>query len=545
MPHLQSRGPTTTVDPFWIRNPSDHLAIAEGCFFDPRRGVHVIDFIESFCCHSIGRWRGKRFRLLPWQRDFVMRLFGWRRSDGTRRFRRFYLEVPKKNGKSTLISALVLYFLLADGERAPEVFVNAVDRSQANIIWKEAARMVRDSPELACRLQLLPSKKLIVDPVGDGSIQANSADIDNKDGLNASHWLFDELHRQKSRAMWDVFEYAGESREQPLAGSITTAGEDSSGIWFEQRDYSERVNAGIEPDSAHLGIVYRADPLTDDLDDPAVWRRVNPSMGYTISEEEFKRKYAEAKRVPSKLAYFHRVRLNIVTAGEDRFTTSAAWSACGQPAEVRPGEECFLGLDMSARIDLTALVALFPRPDGSHDVLCRAWTPSERLDERSRNDGAGYRVWADAGSLEVCDGGEIDYDAIKAAILDFCRVYKVRCLGADPMFARQMLQEMQEHHGVSCKEVRQGPWSLCPPTKDLERLIATRKIRHGGSPVLAWCVCNAIARRDSNGNPRLDKAKSKQRIDAASALVNALAVANEPAADTSSVYLTRGIRSLG
>ena len=326
----------SAVDPRWIRNPSDELAVREGCTFDEAAGEFVIDFIETFCRQSKGRWGGERLTLLEWQRDFLMRLFGWRRADGRRRFRRFYLEVAKKNGKSTMVSALVLYLLLADGEQAPEVYINACDREQASIVFDEAARMVRASPELDSRLHVVDSKKRIVWPEGNGLLRANSADVASKDGINGSAWIFDELHRQKTREMWDIFEYAGESRDEPLSGTITTAGEDTTGVWHEQREYSEQINAGLIADTAHLGVVYRADPA-DDLDDPATWRKANPSIGFTIDEDRFGEQLAEAKAVPSKLANFKRLRLNIVTGGENKFTTPEAWQSCGTAPSVEPG----------------------------------------------------------------------------------------------------------------------------------------------------------------------------------------------------------------
>ena len=183
----------------------------------------------------MGRWAGKPVKLLDWQRSFIMRLFGWRAQNGLRRFRSAYLEVGKKNGKSTMISALVLYLALADKEGAPEVYLNAVDREQASIVFDETARMVERSPYCSERLEITRSKKRIIDPIGHGKIQANSADAPSKDGVNASTAVFDELHRFKTRELWDVFEYAGVSREQPLKIVITTAGDEEEGPWFEQR----------------------------------------------------------------------------------------------------------------------------------------------------------------------------------------------------------------------------------------------------------------------------------------------------------------------
>ncbi len=256
-----------------------------------------------------------------------MRLFGWKRADGKRRFRRVYVEVAKKNGKSTLIAALNLYLLLADGEGAPEIYLNACDRSQARIIFDESKRMVAASPELKKRIRAIDHKARLVSDGNNGVIIANSADAPNKDGLNTSATIFDELHRQPNRELWDVFEYAGASREQPLRISITTAGEDDTGVWHEERDYAEKVNQGAIPDTTFLGAVYRALP-TDDLDDPKTWIKANPSLGETISFEDFKRELDEAKEVPIKLNNFKRLRLNIISRDEAKYFDMTRWDEC-------------------------------------------------------------------------------------------------------------------------------------------------------------------------------------------------------------------------
>ena len=267
---LHARSPAR--DPRWIRNPSDELAIAQGCWFDESAGLFVIDFIQEFCRQSQGRWAGQPLILLEWQRDFLMRLFGWRAPDGLRRFRRAYLEIAKKNGKSTMISAVCLLLLLIDGEGSPQVFLNACDKEQASIVFDEAKHMVEKSPELLRRLDIVDSRKTIVHAAGDGKIVANSSEVNKQDGFNPSGIVFDELHRQPNYRLWEVFKYASVAREQPLTISMTTAGEAEEGVWFDQRVYSEKVNAGVIPDTTHLGVIYRALP-TDDLDDPATWAR--------------------------------------------------------------------------------------------------------------------------------------------------------------------------------------------------------------------------------------------------------------------------------
>lgn len=322
------------VPPEWIRGPADVLAIEQGCWFDVSAGQFACEFIESFCVQSKGRWAGTLLKLLAWQRDLIMRLFGWKRADGKRRYRRAYIEVAKKNGKSTLIAALTLLLLIADGENSPEIYLNACSRDQARIIFDEARRMVEASGTLRKRIAVKDHRARLICGANHGAVIANSADAPDKDGLNPHATIFDELHRQSNRRLWEMFEYASAAREQPLILSITTAGEDDEGVWHEQREYSESVNEGTIPDITHLGVVYRALD-SDDVDDPATWRKANPSLGETISFEDFQRELTEAKTVPVKLANFKRLRLNIIGRDEGKYFDMNAWDDCSCQIEAQ------------------------------------------------------------------------------------------------------------------------------------------------------------------------------------------------------------------
>lgn len=469
-----------------------------------------------------------------------MRLFGWKRADGTRRFRWLYLEIAKKNGKSTWLSAICLYLAIGDGEGAAEVHVNAFTRAQATIVYSEAARMVKRSPALRRRLEVLRTASRIVDPRTDSFICANSADADANDGPNASAVIFDELHRQRGRLLWEVFEYAGVARTQPLHLSVTTAGSDVHGVWHEQREYSERVNAGLIADWEHLGVVYRADP-SDDIDDPETWRKANPSLGVTLSYDDFRADLAKAKETPTKLANFKRLRLNIISAAATKFLDPQRWRSLAAAFAPEEGAACYLGLDMSSRIDLTALAFLFPRGDDHWHAVVRMYLPEDRLEQVEHQHRSQYRSWAEAGHLRLCDGGEIDYEQVIADIDEACTRYKVLALGSDPMFAQQLMQQMQSA-GLTVYEVRQQQWSVSGPTKDLERWAVTGKLTHDGNPVLSWCADNASVERGSAGGIRLSKSKSTGKIDGVVAIVNAIAAFLQGAqVRKSSVYERRGL----
>lgn len=526
-----------TFDP--LRNPSDELALSQGCYFDEAQGERVIRFVERFCRQSKGRWAGQPLTLLDWQKDFLLRLFGWRRPGGLRRFARAYLEVAKKNGKSTMLSALAVYLLIGDKEGAPEVYLNAVDREQASIIFDEAARMIAKSPELAGRLEVIKSKKRITDPVGNGKIVANSADVPSKDGVNASGIIFDELHRQKTRELWDIFEYAGASREQPLKISITTAGEEADGVWHEQREFSDKVNAGVIPDISHLGVVYRAFE-EDDIDDPETWKKANPSLGITLKEEDFARELAEAKVFPAKLANFRRLRLNIITRGDSAFCKPEDWEACFSTVRPDAGQPWYGGLDLAQNQDLAAFVRLTCQDDLVY-VTARFWLPEENIEELERQHQVPYRTWADQGFIELTPGNVIDYSFIRAEVGRMGDSGGCLKILTDPWRAEQLGLQLREEDGFPIETVRQGFESLGGPTGELQRLILGKKLRHDGNPILKWHLSNAVAEQDAAGLIKLSKRKSKKKIDGAAALVNAVAAFTSDENGGRSVYETRGI----
>jgi phage terminase large subunit-like protein len=534
------------VDSAEVRGSIDEVAIRAGCWFDPAEADRPVRFLERFCRLSSTRGgRGAPLRLIPWQRDFVRRLFGWRREDGTRRYRTAYLEVAKKNGKSSLFSGVSLHLLVGDREARPEVYLNAYDRDQARIVFDEAARMADASPELAGRLDIVRSRGLILDPKTSGKIKANSADVPSKDGVDASGVLFDELHRQRDRSLWDIFEHSGASRRQPLRVSLTTAGEDLEGVWHDERDASEQIDAGVLEDWSHLGVVYRARP-EEDLEDPATWRKANPSLGVTLAEEEFRASLAKARRTPEAWNNFLRLRLNIVRGTADSFVAPEAWAACGETFVPDPGSVCFVGLDASTRIDLTSLVALYPLADGGFGVVARFYLPARSLEDRGRRDAANYRAWADAGHITLCEGDEVDFGRLEADVLRLAAEFDLRGFGSDPWNTIDLLQRLGKQK-IPTVEVRQGFASLSFPTKELRRLVVGRRIRHGGNPVLAWNIANAVAEQDAAENLKLNKRRSRGRIDGAAALVDAIAahIHFGPKVKRASVYETRGVLAIG
>jgi phage terminase large subunit-like protein len=440
------------------------------------------------------------------------------------------------------LSALALALLLVDSEGGPEVYLNAVDKDQARILFDEAGKMVAASPELASRLEVVPSQARIVHEAGNGVIRATSADAPKQDGLNPSAIIWDELHRQKDRKLWDVFEFSQGAREQPLAIAITTAGEEESGVWFEQRSRSEKVNAGVIPDTSHLGVIYRASE-TDDLDSPETWRKANPSLGATITEDGFRREMLQAKQTPTAWGNFLRLKLNIVTRCDVAFIPLDRWDACAGSPAIECGDPIYAGLDLSETQDLTALVWISGTVADGFGARARFYLPEENIVELERKHGVPYRSWEKQGHLVLTPGNVVDYAFVRRDINELAAEHNLLQLLVDPYNATKLSIELKEQDGLPVQPIRQGFLSLSGPTKQLQRLLLGGKLRHGGNPILRWHASNAVAEQDAAGNLKLSKKKSKRKIDGMAALVNAIAAATTGSVDDEpSVYDERGIQ---
>jgi phage terminase large subunit-like protein len=491
--------------------------------------------------HSKGRWAGKPFALLPWQwEQLIAPLFGWRRDDGSRRFRQAYVEIPKKNGKSTLCAALGLYLLIADGEASPEVYSAASDREQANIVHGEASRMVEASRELADNIVNTPSRKTLAYPHNHGVYKAISADGYRNEGLNIHGLLFDELHAQPDRRLWDALKFGGAARSQPLTIAITTAGYDRESICWEQHEYARQVEAGTLPDWEYLPLIYAAD-AADDPFDPAIWAKANPSMGETVIETEFARAATSATHNPRELNAFLRYRLNIWTEQADRWIDLGAWDACGDmvPDDVLSGCPCYAGVDLSTRVDITAVVLCWVLPDGRYAIRPWMWVPDETVRKREHTDRASYTQWVREGYLMRADGPTISYPDVRTQLRELHRKYNIREIAIDPYNAHDIGQQLIDEDGFRVVEFRQGYLSMSAPCKAFEAAILELRLLHGGHPVLRWMAGNAATTIDPAGNVKPAKNRSGDRIDGIVAAIMALARA-QLAQEPTSVYETRG-----
>ncbi len=538
----------------WIATPNDERAVLDGCRIETTRGPddavivtraqYVRDFFEKFLRLSKGQWAGKPFTLFDWQwHDIVVPLFGWVRPDGTRRFRLGYLSTAKKNFKSTFGSGLALYLLVADGEQGAEVYGAASDRLQASIIFNESANMVRASKKLSAILIVRDSTKHIAHPKTNSYYRAISADAHRNEGLNASAVLFDELHAQPTRKLWDTLRYAGAVRRQPLQLSFTTAGFDRESICREQYDYAQGVLTGTVPDTSFFPFIREA-TADDDWTDPQTWAKANPSLGLTVKSEDIANELEEARRSPAKENSFRRYRLNQWTQQADRFLPMEAWDACvgtTNPADLE-GKPCFGGLDLSSTRDVSAFVLVFPDAETTttnYDVLSFFWVPEANCEAREARDRVSYRVWAKDGLVTLTPGEAVDYDVIRRDIKALGERFNIRDIAVDRWNATQLMGQLAGD-GFDIVPFGQGYASMSAPTKALEMFILGGQIRHGGNPMLRWMCDNLAVEHDAADNIKPSKKVSTERIDGMVALIMAIgrATANP---DISSSYDEHGL----
>jgi len=504
---------------------SEALEQGEPYYFDEDAAEHACDFFKMFLRHSRGRWAGKPFELLPWQRSEIVReIFGWRRSsDDLRRYRTAYIEVPKKNGKSTLLAGIGLYLLVADGEPGSEVYGAACDREQASIIYREAAAMVRASPELSRVLEIVESRKTIAMPSRAGFYRVLSADGYRAEGLNIHGLLFDELHAQKDRRLFDSLRYGGAAREQPLLVSITTAGYDRNSICYEQHSYAKRILADESTDPTFFAYIAAADD-SDDWKIESTWKKANPSLGATMKVDDFAADCAEATLSNTKENSFKRYRLNVWTQQDTRWIKSDAWAACsGAPDKPLEGRPCWIGLDLAYSQDTSALVAVFPADDGYVDVLAKFYIPQDMMADRERRDRFQYSQYVREGFITATAGNVTDYDFIRNDIETFSSVYNIRRIALDRWNATQLSNQLQGL-GLDVVGWPQSFAGMNAPSRQLENLLESAKLRHCGNPVLSWQANNASVRTNADGmiRPLKPKPNGTERVDGIISLVMAL-----------------------
>lgn len=536
----------------WVKTENDKRAMLNGCVFSEKAGRHVVDFFRKYLRHSKGQWAGEPFELMPVQRDkIIMPLFGWKRANGYRRYNLAYISVAKKNFKSTLCAGISAYLLLADGEAGAEVYSAAADIAQAGIVFDECQKMIEASPALKPRVIIRPSVKTMAYHKAASKYKALSADAFTKEGLNIHGLIFDELHAQRDRRLWDALRYGGAARTQPMLISITTAGFDRHSICYEQYDYAKKVQDPKQDfwDDSFFVFIAEADE-DDDWTDRKVWQKANPGLGITVSWQSMEDAFLEAQQSPAKELAFRRYRLNQWTQVSAGMFSMDKWDACdGFPLDLDDfvGRECFLGLDLASVTDIAAGVLVAKgrkQPDGSilsggYDVLPRFWVPAENAQERSLRDRVPYGQWIAEGRITATEGNRIDYDVIRREINELGEQVHIREISIDAWNSTQ-LQAQLDRDGFEIVQFGQGFKSMSAPTKELVALVIAGELSHGSNPVLRWMAGNTAGETDAAGNLKPSKKHSVERIDGIVALIMALGRAMVLPEKQPSVYETRG-----
>lgn len=512
---------------------------------DDAAGQHVVDFFRQCLVHVKGALANQPFELMPWQEKIVRELFGTKRADGTRQYRKAYIEIPRKNGKSTFAAGLALYLLLCDHEEGAEVYSAASTRDQASLVYSMAAEMLRKSKVLSKHVKIRDSVKRVIHPKSNSFYRAIAADADAAHGFNAHGIIFDEVHTQPDRDLWDVLDTSTGARRQPLTIAITTAGHDRSSICWELHKYAKAVKAGEIQDESFYPVIFGAEH-GDDWNDEEVWRKANPCIDVAVSMDYLKEQAARAEENPAFENTFRRLHLNQWTEQESRIIQMAKWDNCFSPNEEHSlhalkGRQCYGGLDLSSTRDVTAFVLVFPEDDGGVIVHPWFWIPEDNVDQRAGQDQRMIRNFASKGFVELTDGNEVDVLYLADRLFEICQDFDVQYIGFDPWNAAGVTQLLKER-GLPDHVLLKMPQTFSTynePFKKLLSMMGNQKFRHDGNAVLRWMASNVAHKEDPSGNIRPDKGKSAEKIDGICAMLMGIALATHYGTDTS-VYNTSG-----
>lgn len=482
----------------------------------------AVRFIETYCSHVKGELGGQPFILEDWQkRDIIYPIFGTLREDGLRQYRTVYIELPRKNGKTNLASAIALYMLCAEGEPGAEVVSAAADRNQARICFELAQNMVRQNEVLSRRCKVLQHGI----QYKENTYRAISAEAGTKHGFNCSAVVYDEIHAARSRELWDVLATSVGARRQPLVIAITTAGHDMNSICRELHDYAQKVKQGKVEDPSFLPIIYSAD-RTDDWTQEETWKKANPGYGTICKADYFRQEVQKCKANPRLINTFLRLHLNIWTHAEVRWVTDEEFmrgSASFTEDQLR-GLPLYVGVDLASVKDLTAVAMLWV--DTSTDVMylrCLHFINEVAATGRQKRMGVDHLTWERMGLVKITEGNVTDLQAVRSYIEQVHDAYSITALAFDRYYSEMLVPDLIAY-GIDCQQFGQGYASMSYPTKQMESLLCKGHILHAGHPVLRWQVGCVQLQRDDADNIKVSKKKNQegQKVDGWVASIMAL-----------------------
>ena len=539
----------------------DHLDLARYdpklYYFDPDAAERVLRFFTLCCSHWEGELAGKPLVPEDWQFRMLRDAFGWKqRKDGFRKYRLIWLDVARKNGKTTVAAGIGLYLLVADNEAGSKVFSAATDKEQAGLVFDTAAEMVQANRELRDRIQIFKGQqKRSMYASASASVWRVLSGVPKKSGLNPHGIIFDEVHEQPNRKLWDVLHTGTGSRTQPMTIGATTAGFDETTICYELHSLAIKVQNGTVDIPTMLPVVFAADDSTnpntgkpkDNWKSEKTWAKANPNLGISVKLDYLRAECKKAQATPAYQNTFKRFHLNMWTRQNELWMPKDTWDRCGRPFPMEPlrGHVCFGGIDLSSVQDLSAFARVWPICDPNTGIYhfflkLRFWLPKAGIAQKEDRDMVPYGLWAEQGFLELTEGDLVDYDFIRKRINEDGEFSPIQEIAIDRWNATQITTQLAGD-GFTMVPFGQGFVSMAGPTRQLMETTIARTLHHGANPLLDWNMSNMAVRTDPAGNWKPDKEASKKRIDGGVATIMALGRASLHLDGGESVYESRGV----
>lgn len=489
-------------------------------YFDRWHANDACGFIEKLP-HIEGKWDTPTLVLHPAHVFFVVNIFGFRKPDGTRRFTTALLAIARKNAKSTLAAAILLYCMCCEDEQGAQLITAATTGSQARIVFKVAKDMVTKTPDLREAFGVEPFANAIARFQNGASLKPINAKASTQDGLNPSHTVLDEIHAHKTHDLLNVLRSAAGARREPLWLFTTTEGYEIPGPWPEQRQFAQQILTGKVHADHYLAVIFSVDDDDDEFDERA-WLKANPLMEVNkVLLQQLREAAIEAKQMPGNLAEFRIKRLNRQSSTARGWIRFKNWKACGKPVDLEAlrGHPCWGGLDLASTTDLCSFRLVW-KVEGRYYTWGRRWVPEHAVQQRTIRATVPYAAWVASGLLEQTPGEVIDHDVIERAVREAHERFRVTVINYDAWNAAQLTEKLK-NAGVPMEQFIQGPKSYHPAMQEFERAYIAGNLSHGGDPVLTWCASNIVVRYDVNLNMAPDKKRSADKIDDMVALMMA------------------------
>lgn len=515
-----------------------------GLFFDPKAGMRVVNFYH-FLNHGKGRQFAKKpFELSDWQAFKVYCQYGWKRENNKRRFRLGYLDVGRKNGKTAFAGGECLYNMIADGETSAEIYSAATTFPQAAICFEDTKAILNHSPKVKSMLNVF--KKSIVFESTGSKFMPLHAKSDHLDGLNPSFAVIDEYHAHPNNDVFDILETGMGARDQPMISIITTAGYNKFGPCFRFRDIAKKVLHGILTQDDLFVMIFAMDN-DDDWHNDEAWFKCNPNMGVSFQKSYMMDMFKAALNSPDKVVPFKTKNLNLWVDAENVWIPDESWKECSGVEMDLKGLKCTGGLDLSSVRDITALCLMFIMPDGTDVYKWFFFIPQDNINKRVKDDMVPYDIWIKQGHIITTPGNVTDYSYIHSYILSLNEIYNITSIAFDRWNASQLVINLQ-NDGMVMNPFGQGFASMSSPTKAFETSVYAKKMYHFNNPVARWMISNVDIKRDAAGNIKIDKERSREKVDGIVAAVMAkgesMTFNTENKANLNKIYENRGIRVL-